>query len=434
MPIIFIHGVNTRLGYNYHKDLAARNELLQRLILKPLAAKGDRFNHLEIMNPFWGSYGVDFRWGQASLPEVRTFEALGDDDEDTLQTDVELVETINALAGANSSSSREFEILGSNEGIFKRAAEKDLAWLIEVILSPMLTSEIFLADKLKEAPDSEGVRQALVAIAGEEVANDPLVKMEIASASSDKEIMDLLEQKILERYEQLIVPQDVKSADEEWEMLGSKSMEGIKDGFRDLFKRVMNAPSRATTLPALELFRHDMHRNFSRFLGDVFVYLNERGNKTKPGPIVSTVLEAIKEAPSKRNHPDEPLIIITHSMGGNILYDILTYYAPDLKVDVWISVASQVAQFEEMKLFKASNKNVTKPEKVKGLKRHVGYWLNVYDPADIFSFMMEPVFADVNADLEYLTGASALKAHSEYFGRADFYKLLKKHIEKAFKL
>lgn len=200
----------------------------------------------------------------------------------------------------------------------------------------------------------------------------------------------------------------------------------------ELFDRVKDAPLHAASIPLLAWRRASLHRRLSRFLGDVFVYLKERGDRAAPGPIVTTVLEAIQTAP--KQWPGEPLIVITHSMGGNILYDILTHFAPELSVDVWVSVGGQIAQFEEMKLFLASDKTLGSPQRVAGLRPGVGYWLNIYDPADSLSFRASPVFADVNADVEYLTGAGALKSHGEYFGRASFYQLVRRHLQIALQL
>ena len=84
-----------------------------------------------------------------------------------------------------------------------------------------------------------------------------------------------------------------------------------------------------------------------------------------------------------------------------------------------------------MKLFKSSDKKVGQPAKVKSLKPRLGYWLNVYDPADSFSFLVNPVFDGVDQDVKFSTGVSAFKAHTEYFGRASFFELLRAHIEKA---
>src|SRR5260370_20569085 len=429
MPIIYIHGVNTRYGYEYEKNIATREELLQHLILMPLAQKEDRFKNVEIVNPYWGDAGVNFMWNQATLPDVSTLEALGSGEEVPNETDFQITESILALAGKHQTHLLQLETLGPEEGMFKRAAQKNLIKFVEVIFSPIILSEMQLADDTHTTPEAEGILQALLAIAGVEVASDALVKAEVAAGRYDDEVMELLKQKILLRIEQLPAATNVQPVNDQLETLGSDWLEDCKSQISELFDRVKGAPTRVGTLAILDKSRERLHLKLSRFLGDALVYLNERGDKEKPGPIISKVLAALKTAP--RNHSNEPFIVLTHSMGGNILYDILTYYDINLKVDVWISVASQVGQFEEMKIFKASDKELGAPAKVEGLKSRVSYWLNVYDPADILSFKAAPVFADVSADLEYSTGVHAFKSHSEYFGRSSFYRLLRWHIEKA---
>ena len=96
-------------------------------------------------------------------------------------------------------------------------------------------------------------------------------------------------------------------------------------------------------------------------MGDIFVYLVARGDLRAPGPIVVAVRDAILRAQNQAK-PGEPLIVITHSMGGNIFYDLLTYYVPTMNVALWVSVGGQVAQFEEMKLFHASSSDGPNPQ------------------------------------------------------------------------
>ena len=201
------------------------------------------------------------------------------------------------------------------------------------------------------------------------------------------------------------------------------------DRARELFARTLGAPGRVATIPLLQLKRESLNRRLVRFLGDVFVYLKERGDEASPGKIILAVREAIEKAPRKSD--DEPLIVISHSMGGNIIYDLVTHFNPQLRIDIWVSVAGQVAVFEEMKLFCHSDPQIKAPSKISGLRPQIKYWLNLYDPADPLSFRVAPVFAEVDADLPYLTGSSALKAHGEYFGRATFYDLVRDHIRKA---
>ena len=52
MPVVFIHGVNVRDGQEYRRDLAARNELIHRLLLEPLATSDPRYGQMEIVSPY----------------------------------------------------------------------------------------------------------------------------------------------------------------------------------------------------------------------------------------------------------------------------------------------------------------------------------------------------------------------------------------------
>lgn len=446
MPVIFIHGVNTRYDKDYVKDVAARNELIQRLVLAPLADKYPRLKQIEIVSPYWGEHGVDFAWNQASVPDVSVLEGLGGGTSGTPKSDLEIMETLKELQATSQGTTSPLESLGANDNPLKTAATKDLVRFIEAMLMPLILSEMNLLSEIENIPEKpqledkyrgqqenalkkEGRLEALLSVASLEVATDPDVKKEVAKASSDEEVIKLLKKKIQTRFEKLVSPPDTAPTEGGLESLGPGELENLKDRIGEIFDRTFNAPKRLATVAALDQFREGLHSDLSQFLGDVFVYLNERGGKNEPGPIVSAVLHDIREAiKSKPN--DEPLIIITHSMGGNILYDILTYYAPELKVDVWVSVGGQVGQFEEMKLFKNSNKEIRGPKKVAGLKP-VGYWLNVYDPADVLSFKVAPIFDAVDQDKKFLTGASALKSHGAYFKRPSFYRMLREHIEEA---
>jgi hypothetical protein len=430
MPMIFIHGVNTRRGSESGRNVAARNKLLQHYVLDPLATKGDRFKQIKIVNPYWGDSGVKFRWDQASLPDVRTLEHLGPETMETTESDLELTAVVRDLAGTRKQAPSRLESLGTGSGMFKQAATKDLRRFIQAILSPIIFSEMDLSVEVDDSPEMEGAREALLIVAGQELAADVAIRNAVVNASSDEEVMNLLKEGIQAHFQQLLMSNNLVPSqdatpivDERLESLGSVPdlLDDIQDRVGVIIDRALDAPHRAATILALDPYREKWHRKFSRFLGDVFVYLNE------PGPIVSTVLQAIVTAP--KYHDDEPVIIITHSMGGNILYDILTYYAPKLQVDVWVSVGGQVGQFEEMKLFKASRKEIGKPEKLIGLKPRVRYWLNVYDPADIFAFKAKPIFADVDEEVEFLTGSGDLKSHGAYFKREDFYQLLRDCME-----
>jgi hypothetical protein len=129
-------------------------------------------------------------------------------------------------------------------------------------------------------------------------------------------------------------------------------------------------------------------------------------------------------------HPGDPhLIVIGHSMGGNIMYDILSHFLPqlhpDTNVDLFVTVGSQVALFEELKLFAASDRSIpVNPQLDRVAKPSlVDRWLNVFDLNDVFAFTTEGVFGGTR-DFHYSTGKGLLKAHSAYFILPSFHRRL----------
>lgn len=436
MPLIFIHGVNTRYDdKEYRQNKKTRDILIERYLLQPLRTKGTRFQGIKIADDaYWGEYGVDPKWQWQSLPDYRVLENLGASNSNILQSGVEL----QLLLENNKSGTLETKLL--DELQLKIAADNNLTRLIETLLLPVILSEQNLCKEAEKDPEKEGTLQALLVMAGWEVANDSKIQSAIKTAKSDTTVLQLLKKKIQQRFEQLVLSSELVSQepvdDERLEQLGRKPslrwLKAAKDKVGELFDQYnpKNVIMRISTKVTLQRFREDWHLTIARFLGDVFVYLNERDNdKPQSGLIISTVLKHLNKALKEKKTPKEPLIVITHSMGGNIFYDILTHYQPDLQVDVWVSVGGQVGVFEEMKIFKGSNKDIGAPDKVKRLK-NVGCWLNVYDPIDIFSFRAEPIFEGVK-DIPSNTIGGGLKPHNAYFLYPKFYKDLYLHIEKA---
>jgi len=117
--------------------------------------------------------------------------------------------------------------------------------------------------------------------------------------------------------------------------------------------------------------------------------------------------------------------VVGHSLGGLLAYDTLTHYAPDITVDHFITVGSQVALFEEMTLCRASQVGVPANPPGDRLDRpkNIRQWINVYDTNDVFSFRAEAVFKGVE-DYRFDTGYGLLQAHGGYFARPSFYRRL----------
>ncbi len=155
------------------------------------------------------------------------------------------------------------------------------------------------------------------------------------------------------------------------------------------------------------------------FLGDVFGYLGTRGSKSRPGPIPKLVTEALDDARLAANKLGAPLIVIGHSMGGNIAFDVIGFWRPRLKIDCLVTVGSQVALFRQLNLFPAApvgSGKAARPENVRE-------WVNVIDPSDALAFLCAPEFRGVK-DRDYRTDAGIFGAHNAYFERASFFERL----------
>jgi len=184
--------------------------------------------------------------------------------------------------------------------------------------------------------------------------------------------------------------------------------------------------------------RRPLNHLGARFFGDVFCYLNGRGNSDKPGAIPQRMLDFLAEAQKVKNESGEPIIVLTNSMGGQIMYDLVTYFLPrvpsysDIHIDLWCSVASQIGLFEEMKLFLASSSKYSKaagnrvpfPD-----RKYLGAWWNVWDVDDIISYSVRDIIEEVD-DTPFHVGQSLLKEHIGYLQEESFYHLFAQKIRK----
>jgi pimeloyl-ACP methyl ester carboxylesterase len=135
------------------------------------------------------------------------------------------------------------------------------------------------------------------------------------------------------------------------------------------------------------------------------------------------VKDALAEADVLRTETGEPLIVVAHSMGGNIVYDLLTSSLTGLHVDTFVTVGSQVAVLEELKLFRSSDPAIPKSSSMKMVPKpaNIGRWLNVFDTHDPLAFAIGRVFDDVE-DYRFATGR--VWAHGGYFLEPTFHQRL----------
>ena len=201
---------------------------------------------------------------------------------------------------------------------------------------------------------------------------------------------------------------------------GIRITDKIKEGISALGGWIGNATSDAV----LRLKRRTLSHGAALFLGDVFVYLRQRevagAEGTRQRLFAPIIADLIKAAKIPRQ-PKEPFVVVGHSLGGVLLYDILTdppslqqitAEVPEFRIDLWLTVGSQPGFFADLGLYS------DKPRPTAKLKRPdcVSNWLNVYDFTDVFSFLCAPFFDGVD-DFGYDTKIDLFEAHSAYFLR-----------------
>ncbi|MDH1264716.1 hypothetical protein [Pseudomonas sp. GD03944] len=390
MPIVFIHGVNNRVeDKDYESGIDIKREYF-RSTFAPRVGMSPPAQH--VMFPYWGGQGVKFRWNQASLP--RDDVALGTND-----AVLELwLGEVRLQKGGKALSLGE---ISRKEGFVSAV---DLFWDVASI-----------ATSTNRAREIAKYYEASLQYA----EDHPAPVWALATPSLDN---DAFAQKLLE----VVTPYLQKNA-----AAPTVVALGIGDWLtsaREAIRRLGSAPGDAIGTVAAKLGRKSIHESASRFLGDIFIYLTTR-DQAGPSSILADVLAKLQEAHNAKTQGDDKLVVVGHSLGGLLAYDALTHYLPDIKVDYFITVGSQVALFEEMTLCKASQPNVPKNPPGDRLPKppNVGRWINVYDSNDVFSFRAGSVFLDAE-DYKFDTGYGLLGAHGGYFLSPSFYKRLAKRV------
>ncbi|MEM5317576.1 hypothetical protein [Paraburkholderia sp. JHI869] len=210
------------------------------------------------------------------------------------------------------------------------------------------------------------------------------------------------------------------------------------DSLRSAATQIKGATTDLVNSPAVLAVRGKLTPELAIFIGDVFTYL-------KAGMARDAIRAEIRgyliAAASAANAVHSRLVVCGHSMGGVILYDLLTdvpfvqgltdELGAPFKIDLFVTVGSQVALFEELKVFTASSAGYSASQGNKVPKPGCAErWWNVYNRLDVLSFLAKPVFEDVD-DLEANTTAGIADAHSAYFTNLVFYKRLNARMKAA---
>jgi hypothetical protein len=423
MPLVFVHGVNTRKDDHYQVSETLRNGYFREIALRDVVHNPA---DVAIENPYWGDDGAWMAWGNACLPleENETFgggaEEVYDEILSELAPDVvasskkllltlahkDLVRAVDCLwaaaarapAAADDAQALKAMIVMGRKAVGYTSSEPDLGWISEVHDDNAFTDRL-LTEVDAWTPNAAAARTAASGVGG---AGD--------ESFGAAEVWNRIKGGLAR--------------------LGQATKGGITDTAKGVGAATADiglAAAGGVINPIVKKARPGAHKRVCLFLGDVFAYLNNRDARA---PIVEKVAGALDKANKGRRPPADPLIVVAHSMGGNIVYDILTRLRAELVCDVFVTVGSQVGAFAELGLFPsipidrqvspAERPLVTRPINIRR-------WINIFDPADVLAYSADRIFAGVE-DYAFSSQVTALTAHSMYFERPHFYERLRDRI------
>lgn len=392
MPVVFVHGVANRQSEAHQAEVKQRDQLFQRLVL----GAADTF----IRDPDWGSNAVKLDRG-GWIPTKG------------------LAETFSGGASV---------LPPGGASVAAAAAVKKVSLGVDLAFGALLEQktgqpggaqglnddELAAFEKAVQylerqaAPDAKG----LDFVAG---VTDAKFADTLGAALSVQSAARPLQAPLAGTPERMSIASDVFGA------IG-KALKDVTDPLRNLGSDAL-----------LSRVRGPLSNKVALFLGDIFVYLRGREDVTKEGDfnrIFMPIINALAEAASSQQGTQK-LIVVGHSLGGVILYDMLTDQhclnaikartGGEFFVDHLVTVGSQPGLFANMNLFSSplppNGGKLPKPACVDN-------WMNVYDYTDVFSFTTQPFFADVQ-DFEFDNISGLLDAHTAYFQRPSFYQRLR---------
>lgn len=374
MPLVFVHGVATRQTPEYQAFVGQRDLLFRRLVI----GTDD-----EIFDPDWGSNGVNFFHG-GWVPKPGANEAF----------------SLGAGLGAGGAS------------VASRLASIDIGQGVDLALAALLARRMQQQQPL--SADELAVFEAAVRYlkaGGDRSAFGP----NETDAQFAQSLKDELSTQLPGAAVQPMGLNDIFSA--------------IGDAAKGLTDRIRNTASDAV----LRLIREPLSNQMALFLGDIFVYLRYRETDGALGTynrIFAPIIADLARAVAARK-VGQKLIVVGHSLGAVILYDLLTdpralqavrdAAGTDLAIDALVTVGAQPGLFADMGLYR----NAT-PDKLPR-PACAAAWMNVFDYTDVLSFQCEPFFSGMQ-DFAFDNLSGALEAHSAYFQRPSFYTRLAVHL------
>lgn len=394
MPIVYVHGVNTRNPMHFQPV----QEYLRRIVAPVIAQDPE---NVSIRSANWFPLCDPPKWEGISRPATLLAQGAEIERYELLDAIIAKSPQVKASSSGFTSGQASSPTHGASLGNLSCG---DLADLITVSVS---NSSL------------DGLQRARIGIAADHVANDPAVRIRLTAASNLEGQLQMLSDAVQADLEL----QSTLTGQGAWDLL-RRMREQISEGF----SRTIDGPGAVLSLAVGEL-RPRLNDFVTRFLGDLLFYMTRRGSPAAPGPIPTLLMDELTLAQTnKEARGGEPIVLLTHSMGGQIAYDVLTSFLPAaqsrIKVSFWCATASQVGFFEELNMFLASSATFSKAtgNATPITNTNLDHWWNLWDRNDIISFTTKGIFADGIDDEEYWSGTSLAAAHGGYLERPSFYR------------
>jgi len=384
--LVFIHGVATRAGVDYTAGVRTRDALFRGFLLASHRRRDG--GPIEIESPYWGDHGAQLRWGGASVPTTEV-EALGSADA--------------ALADLHASALLDGEV-ESGHRVVLPVARRCLPNAVDLIWGASALVE--------SGSDMEAVELGRLAALVIAYANADPRPAWMAEVDNDQDLITRLQHEVDGYWAGAAGQQRPRP---EWETLGiDEAWNAVRRGVTRLGTAVAGTIGRA----ASERIRPAVVPGVANFIGDVLVYFHHQHDTA--APIRETVAAAIRDA-HRRTEQADPLVVVAHSMGGSIAYDLLTSELGDLHVTLLVTAGTQVGFFAELGLFRGCEPTAPQPGERPKIPKpaNVDRWINVFDHNDLLGFLVGPVIEGVD-DFTYRTG-SLFRAHSHYFFQPSFH-------------
>ncbi|HEY8130079.1 MAG TPA: hypothetical protein VIF39_15435 [Hyphomicrobium sp.] len=406
MPIIYMHGVNTR-DPNHFEPV---REYLQRIVAPMIAQDPE---NVSIRPANWFPLCDRPKWEGISRPATLLGQGAEIERSDLLDAIIAKVPRASTPSSAFTSGQT---TAPTQYARLDGLSDADLADLVALSVA---------------SNSVDGLLRARIGIAADRVARDQAMQAKLKAAKDLDTQLAILSKAVQEDVERQSTLAGQGALD---------FLRGMRDRVSESFSRTLSSPAAASSLLAGEL-RPKLNDFVTRFLGDVLFYMTRRGTAAAPGPIPKVLIDELALAhANKKARGGEPIVLLTHSMGGQIAYDVVTSFLPasgsDIKVDFWCATASQVGFFEELNMFLASSTEFSKAtgEPTPLGSANLGHWWNVWDRNDIISFTTKGIFATGIDDEEYWSGNSLAAAHGGYLERPSFYRRFAEKLKAAFPL